>query len=200
LPGRLTRVSSALADIVSVQDPFMTEEITLVVVIVCLAVSPCPRASERITELAEASLMNDKALARALVDEERATFMAAWYASSLSPGTDLYGIEHVMSLLNLEYPGMDAIKTTVDSKDWRAAEDALLIYFKNRDYSDLDAPRGSISRADDALAHYFAGNKNQPSGFTGVDPEWPTSGVMTNGKIMADKENDYAQEKRFYAH
>ncbi len=67
----------------------MTKEITLTVVIVCLAVSPCARASERITELAKASPMNDKALARALVDKEGTTFMAAWHASPLSPGTDL---------------------------------------------------------------------------------------------------------------
>ncbi len=42
----------------------MTKEIILTVVIVCLAVSPYVRASERSTALAEASPMKDKALAR----------------------------------------------------------------------------------------------------------------------------------------
>ena len=121
---------------------------------------------------------------RELVDEERAKFMAAWNASSLSRDKDLYGIEYVTSLLNLDYAGMEAVKAAVDSKDWGAAEDALLTYFKNRDYSDLDSPRGSMARANDALAHYFPGNKNQPSGFTGVDPEWPTSGVIIKGEII----------------
>jgi len=149
--------------------------ITLIYVIVCFGVTQSATATEQITEQAEPNPTNDKALARELVDEERAKFMAAWNASSLSRDKDLYGIEYVTSLLNLDFPGLVQVKAAVDSEDWGAAEDALLTYFKNRDYSDLDSPRGSMARANDALAHYFPGNKNQPSGFTGVDPEWPTS-------------------------
>jgi len=177
----------------------MIKVITLIYVIVCFAVTQSACITEQSTEQAESSPTNDKALARELVDEERAKFMTSWNASSLSrdnvssiiikdPYYDLYSIEYVTSLLNLNYPGMEAVKAAVDSKDWGAAEDALLTYFKNRDYSDLDSPSGSMARANDALAHYFPGNKNQPSGFTGVDPEWPTSGVIINGEIMADKE------------
>ena len=177
----------------------MIKVITLIYVIVCLAVTQSACITGQSIEQAESSPTNDKALARELVDEERAKFVTSWNASSLSrdnvssiiikdPYYDLYGIEYVTSLLNLNYPGMEAVKAAVDSKDWGAAEDALLTYFKNKDYSDLDSPSGSMARANDALAHYFPGNKNQPSGFTGVDSEWPTSGVIINGEIMADKE------------
>jgi len=157
-------------------------------VIVCFGVTQSAGAAKQITEQAESNPTNDKALARELVDEERVKFMAAWNAGSLSRDKDLYGIEYVTSLLNLDYPGLEQVKAAVDSGDWAAAEAALLTYFKNRDYSDLDSPNGSMARANDALAHYFPGNKNQPSGFTGVDPEWPTSGVIINDEIMADKE------------
>ena len=166
----------------------MKKAITLTYVIVCFAVTQSIGRTEQITEQAESSPTNDKALARELVDKERAKFMAAWNASSLPHDRDLCGIEYVTSLLNLDYPGMEAVKAAVDSEDWGAAEDALLTYFKQRDYSDLNSPRGSVARANDALAHYFPGNKNQPSGFIGVDPEWPTSGVIIDGEIMADKE------------
>ncbi|MHC4728488.1 MAG: heparinase II/III family protein, partial [Planctomycetota bacterium] len=166
----------------------MIKVIILICVIVCFAVTQSASTAEQSTEQAESNPTNDKALAKELVDEERAKFLAAWNATSLSHDNDFYGIEYVTSLLNLNYPGMEAVKVAVDSKEWDAAEDALLTYFKNRDYSDYDSPNGNIARADDALAHYFPGNKNQPSGFTGVDPEWPTSGVIINGEIMADKE------------
>ncbi|MBA7672775.1 Heparin-sulfate lyase [subsurface metagenome] len=166
----------------------MIKVITLIYVIVCFAVTQSVGTTEQITEQTDSSPTNDKALARELVDEERAKFMAAWNASSLSHDKDLYGIEYVTSLLNLDYPGMETVKAAVDSANWGAAEDALLAYFKNRDYSDLESPSGSMARANDALAHYFPGNKNQPSGFTGVDLEWPTSGVIINDEIMADKE------------
>ncbi|MHC4540121.1 MAG: alginate lyase family protein [Planctomycetota bacterium] len=166
----------------------MIKATSLIAAMACFAVTHFASATELIAEQAGSSPSNDKALARKLADEERTQFMAAWNAGSLSRNSDLYGIEYVTSLLNLNYAGMDAVKAAVDSEHWGAAEDALLTYFKNRDYSDLNSPRGRLSRANDALAHYFPGNKNQPSGFTGADPEWPTSGVIIDGEVMTDKE------------
>ncbi|MEG2077014.1 MAG: heparinase II/III family protein, partial [Victivallaceae bacterium] len=105
-------------------------------------------------------------------------------AVALSVGGNLMSQElrnEVFSLLNLDQPGLEKVKSLHDAGNDKEAAAALLDYYRNRthiNHPDVDLNNISISEkeqkwADDAMEHTFFVHKGyQPSYNYGKDINW----------------------------
>jgi heparan-sulfate lyase len=99
-----------------------------------------------------------------------------------------FGVENVISVLNLDYPGLEEVKAAVEVRDWAAAEEAIFTYFKNRDHSHLPNPGRSRTKAEDALIHVFPGHANSDTSFMGAEIDWYGKALRPDGSIETDNE------------
>ena len=92
-------------------------------------------------------------------------------------------------LLNLDYPGLEKVKTACAGQEWETAAQELLDYYRNRTHithPDIDLKNLSMSQeeqkwADDALDHTFFVHKGyQPSYNYGKDINWEYWPVKDN--------------------
>ncbi|MBI9020276.1 MAG: alginate lyase family protein [Verrucomicrobia bacterium] len=115
-------------------------------------------------------------------------FNKAW--EKPEPSDSDFGIERVLSFLNLDFQGLEQVKAAAAKKDYAAAEKELLAYFKS---TRIPAPVESLSskmelHAEDALRHYFRGNRDaHPPVFRGADIDW-TARAVVDGKEIHDAE------------
>lgn len=95
------------------------------------------------------------------------------YAQSLN--------KRVFNLINLDYPGLSAVKSACAQGDTAAAAKALLAYYRNRanvQQPEIDMEQITVSdkerqMADEALAHIlYAHEGYQPSFYYGKDIDW----------------------------
>lgn len=89
--------------------------------------------------------------------------------------------KEAFDLLNLDYPGLEMVKTACSQQDWGQAAQSLLDYYRNRTgitHPDIDLNHLKISAeeqkwADDALEHTFFSHAGyQPSLNYGKDINW----------------------------
>lgn len=87
----------------------------------------------------------------------------------------------VFELINLDYPGLEAVKKAYGQGNMQTAAKALLTYYRNRTaimHPELDLNKVSASavdrqKADEALAHIlYAHEGYQPSFYYGKDIDW----------------------------
>ena len=95
----------------------------------------------------------------------------------------------VFDLINLDYPGLENVKASCQSKDYATAASQLLDYYRNRtnvNHPDIDLKHITISAqeqkwADDAMDHTFFVHKGyQPSYNYGKDINWEYWPVKDN--------------------
>lgn len=95
----------------------------------------------------------------------------------------------VFDLLDLNYKGLEQVKTHLEAGDNLAAADALLIYYKNRTHihhPDINLKMIDLSEkeqvwADEGLEHKFFAHKGyQPSYFYGEDIRWDFWPIQDN--------------------
>ena len=124
------------------------------------------------------------------VERELQQFNAEWSAQ-LPPCDPRFGIIRVLSLLKLDYPGLEKVKAAGQAKRYDVAEQELLAYFKRT--RSAKAPVKSLGaqerlHADDALRHYFRGNKDvHPPVFRGAKIDW-TGRAFADGQEIHDAE------------
>ena len=103
------------------------------------------------------------------------------YAQSLN--------KRVFDLINLDYPGLSAVKSACAQGDTAAAAKALLAYYRNRanvQQPEIDMEQITVSdkerqMADEALAHIlYAHEGYQPSFYYGKDIDWTYWPVKDN--------------------
>lgn len=125
------------------------------------------------------------------VQRELAVFDKTW-AAKLPDGDPRFGIIRVLSLLNLDHPGLEKVKAAAAENRYPDAERELLIHFRNSRAAG-DAAPGKLDetlrrQADDALQHRFRGNKDVfPPVFRGARIDW-TGRAFTEGKEIHDGE------------
>lgn len=125
------------------------------------------------------------------VEGELRKFEAAWSAP-FDPMDPRFGIVRVLSFLNLDHPGLEKVKAAAQATDHDAASQELLAYFRaTRGASSTTVkPAGTQERvhADDALRHYFRGNKDvHPPVFRGARIDW-TGRAFADGREIHDGE------------
>jgi heparan-sulfate lyase len=103
-----------------------------------------------------------------------------------------FGIVRVLSFLNLDYPGLEKVKAAAKAKQLDVAEQELLAYFKATRAAKADASaklgKQDQLHADDALRHYFRGNKDvHPPVFRGAKIDW-TGRAFADGQEIHDGE------------
>jgi len=128
----------------------------------------------------------DRDLAATEAMAELDSFNSGWADRTLA---DEYSISNLIALLDLDYPGLEAVKAAATISDWDATGSALLEYFKNtKKYSDFPAANGSLTDAVNALSHFFKGNKDvHPPIYRGASIDW-VSDAYENGEPIADAE------------
>lgn len=123
------------------------------------------------------------------VRSELVRFETEWTAAE--PHDSPYGIRSVLSLLDLDRPGLEATRAAYRAGRWDAAERELLRYFKTaRKYEGSPVKKLSPrdrKAADDALLHVFPGNKAFPPVFRGADIDWRSKAAI-DGKTVHDAE------------
>lgn len=122
---------------------------------------------------------------------EVAEFDVSW-KKALPPDDPRFGIVRVLSLLNLDYPGLQKVKAATEAKHYKEAETELLAYFRSTRAAKNEPNRkvGATQRlhADDALRHYFRGNRDTfPPVFRGAHIDW-TGRAFVDGKEIHDNE------------
>ena len=124
------------------------------------------------------------------VAEELRRFNDEWPAK-LAHDDPRFGILRVLSLLYLDHPGLEKVKAAAEAKRYDEAELELLAYFKRtRSAKEPVKSLGAQARlhADDALRHYFRGNKDDhPPVFRGARIDW-TGRAFVDGKEIHDAE------------
>ena len=105
-------------------------------------------------------------------------------------GTDDENAEYkdVLSLLNLEYPGLGNVKAAFEQGDYQTAAENLLSYYRNRtgikqpelDLENMKVTAGDRKKADDALGHIFQAHDGYPPYFYGDDIDWTYWPVKDN--------------------
>ena len=127
------------------------------------------------------------------VVQELQRFRSAW--SEPVPCDDpQYGIIHILSLLNLDFQGLEKVKAAAEAGQYDAARQELLNYFKTT-RTDYSAEPGSYIRgkskqwvADNALRHYFQGNRDaHPPVYRGGKIDW-VGRAFADGKEIHDVE------------
>jgi hypothetical protein len=97
------------------------------------------------------------------VRHELAAFEKAWTAR-LPEDDSRFGIIRVLSLLNLDHPGLEKVKTAATEHRYADAERELLIHFRKTRSAGDATPRQldetQRRHANDALQHRFRGNKD----------------------------------------
>lgn len=97
--------------------------------------------------------------------------------------------KEAFDLINLDYPGLEKVKTACSARQWDEAAQALLHYYRTRTgivHPDIDLKNLKISKeeqkwADDALEHTFFVHKGyQPSYNYGKDINWQYWPVQDN--------------------
>ena len=97
--------------------------------------------------------------------------------------------KEAFDLLNLDYPGLEKVKTACSRQQWEEAAQELLAYYRNRTdiaHPDIDLKNLAISKeeqkwADDAMDHTFFVHKGyQPSYNYGKDINWEYWPVKDN--------------------
>ena len=97
--------------------------------------------------------------------------------------------KEAFELLNLDYPGLEKVKTAYSQQKWNEAVQELLNYYRNRTniiHPDVDLKNLTLSKeeqkwADDALEHTFFVHKGyQPSYNYGKDINWEYWPVKDN--------------------
>ena len=97
--------------------------------------------------------------------------------------------KEAFDLLNLDYPGLEKVKTACSRQRWEEAAQELLAYYRNRTdiaHPDIDLKNLAISKeeqkwADDAMDHTFFVHKGyQPSYNYGKDINWEYWPVKDN--------------------
>jgi heparan-sulfate lyase len=128
----------------------------------------------------------DRAQAAIEVSAELHGFNTAW--QDLVPDSK-FNIENIIPLLDLDFPGMESVKAAVAANDMDAAGTALLDYYKfTKDYSKFPTTTAKQSEADDALIHFFRGNKDvHPPIFRGANIDW-VKDAWENGGTISDNE------------
>ncbi len=127
------------------------------------------------------------------VAAELGRFAAAW--SEPVPVDDArYGIVRVLSLLNLNYPGLVKVKAAAEAGQYELAQEELLHYFKATRTDRPTEPdvsiRGKNHRwiADNALRHLFQGNGDaHPPVYRGTRIDWVGKAVV-DGQVINDVE------------
>jgi hypothetical protein len=127
----------------------------------------------------------------AVVRRELAAFDKAW-AARLPEGDPRFGIIRVLSLLNLDHPGLEKVKAAAAENRYPDAKRELLIHFRNSRIAGDAAPRKLDEtlrlHADDALQHRFRGNKDVfPPVYRGARIDW-TGRAFSEGKEIHDGE------------
>jgi len=125
------------------------------------------------------------------VERELKQFVTGWTVK-LPPNDPCFGIIRVLSLLKLDYPGLEKVKAAEQAKLYDVAELELLAYFKRTRSAEPNAVKalGAQDRlhADDALRHTFRGNKDvHPPVFRGAKIDW-TGRAFVNGQEIHDGE------------
>ena len=127
---------------------------------------------------------------QAEVERHVAEFTVRWKQTPLAHDAR-FGTIRILSMLNLDHPGMEKIKAAAERKDYDAAQVALLEYFKSSRAATNPAPKldeRSKLVADQALAHLFRGNGDvHPPVFRGLDIDW-TGRAFANGTAIHDHE------------
>lgn len=105
-------------------------------------------------------------------------------------GTDDENAEYkdVLSLLNLEYPGLGNVKAAFEQGDYQTAAENLLSYYRNRtgikqpelDLENMKVTADDRKKADDALGHIFQAHDGYPPYFYGDDIDWTYWPVKDN--------------------
>lgn len=103
-----------------------------------------------------------------------------------------FGLVRVLSFLNLDYPGLEKVKAAAAAKEYDVAEQELLAYFKATRAAKAAVPaklgKQDQLHADDALRHYFRGNKDvHPPVFRGAKIDW-TGKAFADGQEIHDAE------------
>lgn len=128
--------------------------------------------------------------ATAEVERELQQFNTAWPAK-VQPDDPRFGIIRVLSLLKLDFPGLEEVRAAEQAKRYEDAEQELLSYFKRtRSAKTPVKSLGAQERlhADDALRHYFRGNKDvHPPVFRGARIDW-TGRAFVDGQEIHDGE------------
>ncbi len=97
--------------------------------------------------------------------------------------------KEVFGLLNLDYPGLENVKTACDEQRWNDAAKSLLDYYRHRvgvvqpdiDINEIHISENEQKWADDALEHTFFVHKGyQPSFNYGKDIDWQYWPVRDN--------------------
>ena len=133
------------------------------------------------------------------VEQEVARFEKAW-PTKLQATDPRFGVIRVLSLLNLDFPGLEKVKAARQAQRYDVAEQELLSYFRQTRSAQATAIKslGDQERlhANDALRHTFRGNKDvHPPVFRGAKIDW-TGRAFVEGKEIHDAEW-YLQFQRF---
>ncbi len=124
------------------------------------------------------------------VERELQQFNVAWSAK-LPPSDPRFGVIRVLSLLKLDTPGLEKVKAAEQARQYDVAEQELFAYFKRT--RSAKAPVKTLGaqerlHADDALRHYFRGNKDvHPPVFRGAKIDW-TGRAFVDGQEIHDGE------------
>lgn len=100
----------------------------------------------------------------------------------------------ILSILNLDFPGLEKVKAAAGKKDIPSAMNELLTYYRNRSLgkspkADRRQKKESLGMAlsavekryaEDALKHYFVGQPIYPSSDRGADIDWETNPQKDN--------------------
>ena len=123
-----------------------------------------------------------------VVERELQRFNTAW-PTKIQTSDPRFGIIRVLSLLKLDFPGLENVKAAEQAKLYDVAELELLAYFKRtRSAKEPVKALGAQERlhADDALRHYFRGNKDvHPPAFRGAKIDW-TGRAFVDGQEIHD--------------
>lgn len=127
----------------------------------------------------------------AAVRREVAAFAAAW-PKPLPDDDPRFGVSRVLSLLNLDHPGLEQVKAAAAANRPDSAGRLLLEYFRTTRAAGAADPGGLDAtqrrHADDALRHCFRGNGDVfPPVFRGARIDW-TGRAMVDGREIHDAE------------
>lgn len=127
------------------------------------------------------------------VEKEVHRFLDEWRAN-FDINDPAYGPAHVISLLDLEHPGLEKVKAAAAKENWSAAEAALFNYFKKERQSFYPAAKKHSKlypndqlHSSSALKHELSGNKNYKPSFRGNALDWSSKAVI-DGKTIDDAE------------
>lgn len=113
-----------------------------------------------------------------------------YWDTKLIPEDSIYGIKSILDWINLDYGGMEKVKSAYENQDWVSAEKDLYEYFKekrNHVIEQLVIEGEALKIANDALVHIIKGNKSYPPAFRGIKFDW-NSKAEINGQLIHDKE------------